>query len=229
MISPDHYLPSRTLHRRMNLPTLTSLAQDSVVFDNAFCASPLCAPARAALYTGRYTYITANGERAHDGHETTLRPDDTIFQEYLRASGYVTKHAGKGHVGTAKFIDAFDENSAGWDRWSPPISSDENYRAHLRALGVRPQKYSREIRGLQQDRKTAANSAFTRTTANWPRRWRFCRRSKRRIRKSNAKSIHCRNGCRRNLEEHRSGFSVRGQREFGTQELRNPNGNFLSS
>lgn len=158
MISPDHYHPSRALHRRMNLPTLTSLARDSVVFDNAFCTSPLCAPARASLFTGRYTYITANGERAHDGHETTLRPDDTIFQEYLRASGYVTKHAGKGHVGTAKFIDAFDENSAGWDRWNPPTTSDEYYRAHLRALGVRPQKYSREIRGLQQDRKTPANS-----------------------------------------------------------------------
>ena len=158
MVSPDHYHPSRSLQRQMKLPTLQSLAGDSVVFDNAFCASPLCAPARASLFTGRYTYITANGERAHDGHETTLRPDDVIFQEYLKASGYVTKHAGKGHVGTAKFIDAFDENSAGWDRWAPPIESDEYYRAHLKALGVRPQKYSREIRGMQQDRRTPGNS-----------------------------------------------------------------------
>lgn len=158
MVSPDHYHPSRSLHRQMQLPALNSLAGDSVVFDNAFCASPLCAPARAALFTGRYTYITANGERAHDGHETILRPDDTIFQEYLKASGYVTKHAGKGHIGTAKFIDAFDENSAGWDRWAPPIESDEFYRAHLGRLGVRRQKYSREIRGLQQDRRTPGNS-----------------------------------------------------------------------
>jgi hypothetical protein len=159
MVSPDHYHPSRTLNRRMNLPALRSLASDSVVFNNAFCASPLCAPARAALFTGRYTYITANGERAHDGHATTLRDDDVIFQEYLKATGYVTKHAGKGHVGVTKFIDAFDENSAAWDRWSPPIETDEYYRAYLKGLGVRSQKFTREIRGLEQDRATPSNSA----------------------------------------------------------------------
>jgi arylsulfatase A-like enzyme len=159
MIPPDHYRPGRPLHEHMELPTLKSLASDGVTFHNAFCASPLCAPARASLFTGRYTYITANGERAHDGHETILRPDDVIFQEYLKATGYVTKHAGKGHVGTAKFIDAFDENSAGWDRWSPPIRSDEFYLAYLRSLGVHGEKYSREIRGLEQDRKTPGNSA----------------------------------------------------------------------
>lgn len=159
MVSPDHYHPSRTLQRHMNTPALKSLAADSVVFDNAFCASPLCAPARAALFTGRYTYITANGERAHDGHMTTLRDDDVIFQEYLKATGYVTKHAGKGHVGVTKFIDAFDENSAAWDRWSPPIETDEYYREYLRKLGVKPQKFVREIRGIEQDRSTPSNSA----------------------------------------------------------------------
>src|SRR5580698_10122183 len=97
MVSPEHYHPSRALHREMNLPTINSLKSDSVVFTNSFCTSPLCAPARASLATGRYSYITANGERAHDGHETTLRASDVIFQEYLKATGYVTKHAGKGH------------------------------------------------------------------------------------------------------------------------------------
>lgn len=157
MVTPDHYHPSRTLHQRMQTPALRSLAGDGVVFDNAFCVSPLCAPARAALFTGRYTYITANGERSHDGHLTTLRDDDVIFQEYLKATGYATKHAGKGHVGTAKFIDAFDENSAAWDRWAPPLDSDEFYLAHLRTLGLQPMRYAREIRGLEQDRSTPSN------------------------------------------------------------------------
>ena len=138
----------------MNLPAIRGLFGDSVVFTNAFCASPLCAPARAALATGRYTYITANGERAHDGHETILRPSDVIFQEYLKATGYKTKHAGKGHLGTQKFMDAFDENDNAWDRWAPPIYDDELYLAYLRRLGVKPQRYKKEIRGLQQDRKT---------------------------------------------------------------------------
>jgi arylsulfatase A-like enzyme len=154
MVTPDHYHPLRSMHRRMQLPAIKSLFGDSVFFSNAFCASPLCAPARATLATGRYTYITANGERAHDGHETVLRPDDVIFQEYLKATGYQTKHAGKGHLGTQKFMDAFDENDNAWDRWAPPIHDDELYLAHLRRLGVKPQRYKREITGLQQDRKT---------------------------------------------------------------------------
>ncbi len=158
MVSPDHYHPSRNLHREMNLPSLRSLGSDSVVFTNAFCTSPLCAPARASLATGRYTYITANGERAHDGHETILRPSDVIFQEYLKATGYRTKHSGKGHLGTQKFEDAFDENVSAWDRWDPPLRQDERYFSYLRRLGVKPQRYRREIRGLQQDRESPANS-----------------------------------------------------------------------
>ena len=154
MVSPDHHHHTRTLHREMDLPAMRDLFAGGVVFRNAFCASPLCAPARAVLATGRYTYITANGERAHDGHETILRPTDVIFQEYLKATGYHTKHAGKGHLGTQKFMDAFDENDNAWDRWAPPVFDDELYLAYLRRLGVKRQRYRREIRGLQQDRKT---------------------------------------------------------------------------
>src|SRR5690242_19841504 len=139
MVSPDHYHETRSMHREMDLPAMRGLFAGGVVFRNAFCASPLCAPARAALATGRYSYITANGERAHDGHETVLRPGDVIFPEYLKATGYRTKHAGKGHLGTQKFMDAFDENDNAWDRWAPPIYDDELYLAHLRRLGVKQQ------------------------------------------------------------------------------------------
>jgi len=158
MVSPDHWHPARAMHRDMELPTLQGLAADSVVFSNAFTTATLCAPARAALATGRYSYITANNERAHDGHEFRLRPDDVIFQEYLKATGYVTKHCGKGHLGVEKFFDAFDENVSAWDRWDPPIRSDEQYLVYMRGLGVKPQRYAREIRGLQQDRRTPGNS-----------------------------------------------------------------------
>jgi arylsulfatase A-like enzyme len=154
MVSPEHYHPSRPLHRELDLPTIRSLQSDGVLFTNSFCTAPLCAPARAALATGRYSYITANGERAHDGHETTLRASDVIFQEYLKATGYVTKHAGKGHLGTQKYMDAFDENDNAWDRWAPPIYDDELYLSYLQKLGVKQQRYTREVRTTQQDRKT---------------------------------------------------------------------------
>lgn len=158
MVGPDLYHPSRALNKEMDVPAIRALFDDSVVFNNAFCVAPLCAPARAGLATGRYTYITANGERAHDGIETILRSSDVIFQEYLKATGYKTKHVGKGHLGTQKFMDAFDENDNAWDRWAPPIYDDEAYLAYLKRLGVKNQRYRKEITGLQQDRKTPGNS-----------------------------------------------------------------------
>jgi arylsulfatase A-like enzyme len=158
MVSPDFYQPWRPLSLELQLPTLHGLMKDSVFFRNAFCTVPLCAPSRASYLTGRYTYVLGNGERAPDGLETELRPDDVIFPEYLKAFGYLTKHCGKCHVGTKKFIDAFGENDNPWNRWSPPIYDDEAYLDYQRRLGVKPQKYSKEIILLQRDRKTPGNS-----------------------------------------------------------------------
>jgi len=158
MVSPDFYLPSRPLSRELHLPTLHALMRDGVFFQNAFDTVPLCAPSRASYLTGRYTYVLGNGERAPDGLDTELRPDDVIFPEYLKKIGYVTKQCGKCHVGTAKFIDAFGDNDNPWNQWSPPIYQDEIYLEYQRRMGVKPQKYSKEIVLLQRDRKTPGNS-----------------------------------------------------------------------
>lgn len=159
MVSPDLYHPDRPLSRHVQTPAIHSLMAQGTFFANAFCTVPLCAPSRASYLTGRYSYIQGNGERAPEGLETQLRPDDTIYPEYLRAAGYLTRQAGKAHVGTAKFIDAFTENDQPWDRWSPPVFDDDEFLAYQHSLGVKPQKYSREIVFLAQDRKTPGNSA----------------------------------------------------------------------
>lgn len=159
MVSPDLYHPDRPLSKSVQIPNIRSLMADGTFFSNAFCTVPLCAPSRASCMTGRYSYIQGNGERAPEGLETTLRPEDIIFPEYLRASGYITRQAGKGHLGTKKFLDAFGENDQPWDRWSPPVFDDEAFLAYQRTLGVKPQKYSREIVFRMQDRKTPGNSA----------------------------------------------------------------------
>jgi arylsulfatase A-like enzyme len=159
MVSPDLYHPDRKLSQHVKLPAVRSLMADGTFFSNAFCTVPLCAPSRASYLTGRYSYIQGNGERAPEGLETQLRRNDIIFPEYLRAAGYVARQDGKGHVGTQKFIDAFGENDNPWDRWSPPVFDDDGFLAYQRSLGVKPQRYSREIVFLQQDRRTPGNSA----------------------------------------------------------------------
>jgi arylsulfatase A-like enzyme len=158
MVSPDFYLPSRPVSKLLHLPAIRSLQQDGVFFSNAFCTVPLCAPSRASYLTGRYSYILGNGERAPQGLTSELNAHDIIWPEYLRAAGYIARHSGKCHVGTQKFIDAFGENDHPWNTWYPPIYTDDGYLDYQRRLGVKPQKYSREIIFLQQDRKTPGNS-----------------------------------------------------------------------
>ena len=41
-------------------PSLDRLAQESVVFDRAYTASPVCTPFRGTLFTGRYPTETAS-------------------------------------------------------------------------------------------------------------------------------------------------------------------------
>lgn len=158
MVGPDLYHPSRPLSQHVHLPAIRSLMQDGTFFSNAFCTVPLCSPSRASYLTGRYSYVQGNGERAPEGLETELRPDDIIFPEYLKAAGYIARQVGKCHVGEKKFIDAFGDNDQPWNRWSPPVFDDDDFLAYQRRLDVKPQKYSREIVFRQQDRTTPGNS-----------------------------------------------------------------------
>lgn len=158
MVGPDLYHPERSFSRHVRIPNIRSLMQDGTFFSNAFCTVPLCSPSRASYLTGRYSYIQGNGERAPEGLATELRPEDVVFPEYLRASGYVARQIGKCHVGADTFIEAFGENDQPWDRWSPPVFDDDDFLAYQRKLGVKPQKYSREIVFKMQDRTTPGNS-----------------------------------------------------------------------
>ncbi|GHV24957.1 hypothetical protein AGMMS4952_01580 [Spirochaetia bacterium] len=156
MVPREFYLPhAGDLAPRT--PNLDTLKAEGLFFSNAYAVSPLCSPSRASLFTGRYPYIVANGERAHDGQQEHIREGDTIYPEYLKAAGYRTRHFGKCHVGAAKFLDAFGENDSPWDRWSPPWYDDDGYRDYLRARGVRDFQFTREIRGTAPSGEGAGN------------------------------------------------------------------------
>ncbi len=154
MVSPDCYLPSREMSRYVRLPHIRSIGEAGTRFDTAMCTSPLCGPSRASLCTGKYPPFLINNERALAGMKFDLAEEDTIFQEYLRSSGYSTRHVGKCHVGAAKFMAAFGENDSPWDRWNPPVMEDDGYVAYLRDMGVDAPVVSKELRGKLRDRKS---------------------------------------------------------------------------
>lgn len=141
----------------VHTPHIDALRADGVFFSNCFSTSPLCTPSRASYLTGRYSYITTNSERSHDGHEIHLRDSDIFFPEYLKSSGYTVRHVGKSHVGTHKFIDTFGENDAPWDRWSPPWYDDDDYFNYLNSFGLDRFEFDEEIVGVDPSGEGSGN------------------------------------------------------------------------
>ncbi|HDR9402133.1 TPA: sulfatase-like hydrolase/transferase, partial [Burkholderia multivorans] len=79
-------------NRVARTPTLDRLAAQGVVFDAAYCASPLCAPSRFSLLTGKLP----SGIGAYD-NAAELPAQTLTFAHYLRAAGYRTMLSGKMH------------------------------------------------------------------------------------------------------------------------------------
>ena len=84
----------------MPVPHMEKLAADGLVFDNAFVASPSCAPSRAALLTGLMP--ARNGAEAN---HTFPRQGTHFLVEDLKDIGYEVVAFGKvAHGGSAKRV-----------------------------------------------------------------------------------------------------------------------------
>jgi choline-sulfatase len=79
-------------HPVVQAPTIDALAAGGTVFESAYCASPLCAPSRAALLTGRLPSRTGVYDNAAELPATV-----PTLAHRLRSAGYATALAGKMH------------------------------------------------------------------------------------------------------------------------------------
>jgi len=106
-------------HGVVQAPSFTALAREGVVFGAAYCASPLCAPSRAALLTGRLPSRT----RVYD-NAAEMRASLPTVTHALRSAGYATALAGKMHFVGPDQLHGFEERltpdvyPAGMD-WTP--------------------------------------------------------------------------------------------------------------
>ena len=112
IITDDQGYPDLGAHGNPHLktPHLDRLAAQSVQFSN-FCVSPLCAPTRASLITGRYYYRTGITD-TYKGR-AIMDPRESTLAEMLRRAGYRTGIFGKWHLGdcypTRPIDKGFDE------------------------------------------------------------------------------------------------------------------------
>lgn len=77
---------------QIKTPNLDQLAERSVVFDAAYCNSPLCAPSRMCLISGQLPSKIGSYDNA-----CTIPSETPTYAHYLRAAGYETTLAGKMH------------------------------------------------------------------------------------------------------------------------------------
>lgn len=77
-------------------PELDSLAANSIRFTN-FYVSPVCAPTRSSLMTGRYSLRTGVHDTYNGG--AIMSAEEVTIAEMLKASGYSTGIFGKWHLG----------------------------------------------------------------------------------------------------------------------------------
>ena len=76
-------------------PNLAHLANEGIIFDSAFCTSPLCSPSRGSLITGRYPHSNGLIGLAHRGW--SLYPSEKTLGEFLHECGYETLLFGLQH------------------------------------------------------------------------------------------------------------------------------------
>ncbi len=127
--------------KMVNTPAFDRVAENGILFHNAFAAAPGCAPSRSSLLTGRYQW---QNEEA-GGHQTLFPQKYVTYPTVLEHNGYHIGHTGKGASPFNLSASGRDRNPAGpgyndirYDldndaRWTEAFNSI-NYSANFAAF-----------------------------------------------------------------------------------------------
>ena len=104
-------------------PNIDALAENGMIFDNAYASSANCAPSRASMLTGQYSprheiYNVGTKPRGnpkfrrleHIAGKNSLNPDVQTWAKFAKSHGYSTASIGKWHLGQDPTIHGFDLN-----------------------------------------------------------------------------------------------------------------------
>lgn len=108
----------------LSMPVLSTLAQDAVIYDNAFSPAPVCAPARSAIITGMYpTSLGTHNMRTYNHNKEDNQPtigvpkyspivpeNVKVFTNYLRVNGYYCTNNAKEDYNFETPLGTWDES-----------------------------------------------------------------------------------------------------------------------
>lgn len=80
-------------HPFIETPNIDSIANEGVLFENAFVTSSLCSPSRASFLTGQYPQ-----QHGVQNNFTVWDNNNVTYFEPLKAAGYATAFIGKWHM-----------------------------------------------------------------------------------------------------------------------------------
>ena len=100
---------------RSRTDTLDEMAREGVCLPHHYSGSPICAPARAALLTGRYPHRTGALGTVHAAGQDRIALDEFTIADAFKASGYATGLVGKWHNGA--FDSRYHPNARGFDEF----------------------------------------------------------------------------------------------------------------
>lgn len=88
-------------------PNIDRLASGGILYENAFCTAPVCAPARSTLITGMYPAALGTENMRSD---YPIPQFVKFFPYYLREAGYYTSNCAKKDYNTIDQPNAWDES-----------------------------------------------------------------------------------------------------------------------
>lgn len=137
-------------------PAMQRLADRGVVFENAYCNAPLCAPSRASMMAGRFPSrvpVNDNGEEFH--------ADVPTLAHHLRLGGYNTILAGKMHFIGPDQMHGFEERLT-----TDIYPADFEWTQQWDQLGEPPRSSWRHIKGWK-DTRVMANMVTESGPVEW--------------------------------------------------------------
>ena len=114
----------------LETPNLDGLAASGIRFENFFCASPVCSPARASILTGQMPSQHGVQDFLRAGNSASLPADGktiqylegrTTYVEILAANGYDCGLSGKWHLGDSA------TPQSGFDFWNVHATGAGDY------------------------------------------------------------------------------------------------------